>query len=335
MPTPPPPPPPSPYGSPPSHYGAQQAPPPAPYGSVSNQYGGHNPYNAPAVVVEQGPGSYAERLHSFGRSGTFLIGVILFAAGSVFSLFINFSLFNIIDLILLALPIIAGFLIFAASNSPRLPEKTLPALTLYKVSTIIGLVLFCIAMGALIIGMFFLSGALAIASDFVGLDMNIGAIFILITLVVIAFFVAYLILYYVSALRIINGIRVGLMTNTFSPLRGVMPLMVIVIIAAAFSIISYMITIGMSSLINEIFDEIIREIRWGGLGNDFAVLVESFLPRMDVGMLVIQMLLSAAASVGIIMCLAVVSKFSNSMAFGGGSYHSPKPPVQQSPYSQW
>jgi len=329
--------PPSPYASPqqPASYGQQASPygspqqvSPTPYSSPQSSYT-PNPYSSsPSSNIDQGPGSYAERLHSFGRSGAFLLGVILFTVGSLFSLFINFSVFSIITLLLLSLPIIGGFLIFAASNAPRLPEKILPALTLYKVSTVIELVFFCIAMGVVIIAMIILGAAGAF------LDATLGAIVIVIALVIIGIFILYLIMYYVSILRVINGIRGGLISNKFAPLRGVTPLMVIIIIVAAFSLIGSFIAIGASGFYNEIIHEIAWEIG-REFGREFRDMFLSFVPAPNVGRLVGAMLLNMTTYTGMIICLSVVSKFNNTMKFGGGSYPSARPPMQQAPRNQW
>ena len=86
------------------------------------------------------PGSFIEHLHSFGGSTLFFIGIILFSAGAIFDLLIGFETVNLLNLLILALPITAMWLIFASSKLPKLPEKSLPAITLFKVATIIALV---------------------------------------------------------------------------------------------------------------------------------------------------------------------------------------------------
>ena len=300
--------------------GGYPPPPPMPYGSPQPPY------------INQGAGSYAERLHSYGRSGAFLVGVILFTVGSVFSLFINFTVFNIISLLLLSLPVIAGFLIYAASTSPRLPEKILPAMTLYKVSTIIELVLYCIVMAVVIIALIILSAA----GGFY--DAALGAVIVVIALLVIGIFVLFLVLYYVSILRIVNGIKNGIMSNMFAPLRGVTPLMVIVVIMAAFSLIGSIIMIGASGFYGEFINEIYRELRWE-FGPDAASVFMDFIPTIGTGALTASMFFNIATYVGMIMCISVVSKFNNTLRYGsGGGYHgaSPPPPHQQQPpRSQW
>ena len=311
------------YPPPPSPYGQQQQP--APYGSPQP---GYAPNHYGSTNIDQGPGSYAERLHSFGRSGAFLLGVILFTIGSLFSLFMNFTVLSIISLLLLSLPIIGGFLIFAASSSPRLPEKILPALTLYKVSTIIELVFFCIIMGVVIIAMIILSAAGAF------FDATLGAIVIISALIIIGIFVLYLILYYVSILRIINGVKGGLLSNKFAPLRGITPLMVVIIIAAVFSLIGSFIAIGASGFYSDIINDIARELG-AEFGREFRDMFLDFMPIQSVGVLVTSMLLNMATYAGIIICLSVVSRFNNTIKFGGGSYPGARPPMQQAPRNQW
>ena len=312
-----------------SNYTPPQPPPshqPAlsPYGSP--QPGNHFPVNN----INNGQGSYAERLHSFGRSSAFLIGVILFSAGGILSILLSFSGFNaflaiyyVYLLIMLSLPIIGGFLIYAASVAPRLPDKILPALTMYKVATIISMVLYCIGMGILIIVLL-----IAAIVGFV-LEAMAGAIMLIVVFIVIVFFVLYLVLYYVSILRIINGVRGGLITNKFAPLRGVVPLMVVVIITAVFSFIGSIISIGVSGFFYELMDHAFYLFDLADYLTDFSI----YIPTPNVGVMVITMLLNMASYIGVIICLSVVSKFSNSMKFGG-SYPDARPPVQQGP-RQW
>ncbi|MCL1820517.1 MAG: zinc ribbon domain-containing protein, partial [Oscillospiraceae bacterium] len=116
----------------------QQPPPPT--------YQQQPAYQPPVKVAvpHYAPGGYAERLHSFGGSVLFMVGIILFTAGKLFTTFASFSVWSFFSLMILALPVTGFWLIFAASKMPRLPEKTLTSLTLFKVSIIIDLVVSCI-----------------------------------------------------------------------------------------------------------------------------------------------------------------------------------------------
>ena len=123
-----------------------------------NELPNSNTNYSPALVnitgYQYAPGSFVEKLHSYGKSNMFLVGIILFSVAELFSIFRNFSGFSIFSLIMLALPVTGFWFIFAASKVPKMPEKTMTALTLFKVSIIIDLVLKCLAAFVMLIASF-------------------------------------------------------------------------------------------------------------------------------------------------------------------------------------
>ena len=327
-------------GQPQQPYQPQQPPPP-PYGvpptvpPPAHHYGGPvpgtpYPYPAPAGVhVNIGPGSYAERLHSFGRSGAFLLGVILFAAGSLFNIFMSFSAFSLLSIGLLALPAIGLIMICSASSQPRLPEKSLTGLTLLKVTAIIQLVFMCLGAAGVAIGF--------IAVGILGAMLEPAVIIVVLFmgLLALGIFALYIYFYYVSVLRIISGIRNGLVNNVFMPLRGVQPLMIIVIIAAAFGVIGSMVMIGASGGLNRF----INEISWTlGLSWSQRQMLQSFLGVRGGGAQFFRFLFTTAAHVGTVLCVAVLHSFNNSLKTAGyvDSSAAPHPPHQPpQPPVQW
>jgi hypothetical protein len=255
-------------------------------------------YTAPPPAGYQG--SYAQNLHSFGGSVPFLVGVILFTAGTLFAAMSNFSVFTIFSLLLPALPIIGLWLIFAASKKPITPEKTFPALTLVKVYTIIGMVLFCIGLaGVAILGAVVLVGAGwlgggAVAAAVIGVLIAIGIM------------VAYLIFYYIALLKILNGIRDGLTTNVFTPLRGVIPFSVLAWISIGIVALNAIVTLAAAGFLQGFYNDLLWEVP-----REFRGVVEGLLPSPGGLQLASFFSLVGAAGQGVL--LVMLSRFNQSL----------------------
>jgi hypothetical protein len=201
------------------------------------------PRQAPA-----GSGFFIQHLHTQGKSGLFLAGIILLTAGTGLTLFASFSFFSILPLLLAALPIVGFWLIFAASRKPILPEKTLPALTLFKIHTIFYLAVISLAalvsVGSLVlalVGMSYYGGGPFAAVLF--------ALFL-----VTAFFVIAIVFYYVAILKIISSTRANIVHNTMNPLRGVMPFSIIAVLMAGFGILTSLVALAFIGVAGHIID---------------------------------------------------------------------------------
>ena len=252
-----------------------------------------------------------------------MIGATLYTVGGVVSGLINFTFFNVFSLGLLALPIIALWMIYMASSQPRLPEKTITALTLFKVSAIIQLVFVGIAAAGVLIGL--IVGGIAAAI----VDPLALVIFLIVAVIIIGFFAMYIYLYFVSIFRILAGIKSNLTGNVFTPLRGVTPLMVIVVITSAFSIIGGLITMVASPHINVIFNDLI----WA-MPHEVQSIMRDVMPMFGSGTMMFSMFMSILSSIGIVMCVSVLNSFNNTLKqeafsdFGG-------PSPLESPPMQW
>ena len=245
----------------------------------------------------------------------FLIGIILFTAGSLAAQLITFTAISIIPTVLLALPVIGFWLIFAASKRPKTPEKTLPALTLFKVSIIIGLVAICIVMFvflivaiALFIGAGFSSGLTSVFTSNSNYDASriltgIGIFFLILIVCMIVCFSFY----YKSLLGCINGIRRGIIYNYSAPLKGVKVFSVFTYISIGFSTISTLITAFTSNIV---FDSLYNNL-WNEMPQEVFDIAGQYLPVS--ANITISSVLSIAANVGIILCIIVLNRFSNSL----------------------
>ncbi|MDR2167868.1 MAG: zinc-ribbon domain-containing protein [Clostridiales bacterium] len=200
-------------------------------------------------------GSYAENIHKFGGSNLFLIGIAMFSGATVLNALATFSFAGIFGMAIAALPIIAMWLIFAASKQPKLPEKTFPALTLVKVYTIIGIVV-----TSLVIVLTFIGGLiLTFAGNFDGwgLLLIIGGLAMIFG---VGLAVLFLIFYLIALLRAVKGIEEGLRTDIFKPLRGVKSFIVIAWIIIGFSALGAMMNFFTADFAQGSLDNLFWEI---------------------------------------------------------------------------
>jgi len=266
---------------------------------------GTPPYPGYPPAAPVGPGSFVEHLHTVGKSGLFLVGIILFTAGTLLTLIASFSIFTIFPLLLAALPITGFWLIFAASKSPKLPEKTLPALTLFKVYAIIGLVI--VGLGALITLIGFVFAFIGVGAA--GGGAGFVAVF-LAFLLVAAIFVVAILFYYVAIIRVLNSIRDNITHNTMNPLRGVTPLTVVIIIITAFGLLGSLIGLvfmgAMGFMLDAFMDELVRELMWTAPELlDFGIvgMLEGLLTSMT-----LTLLFSIITYVGTILLIVSLNK---------------------------
>ena len=218
-----------------------------------------------------------------------------------------FSVFSIISIILLALPVIGFWLLFAASKRPSIPEKALPALTLFKVSVVIGLAAICLIVLLLLV----VSIALLIAANGTSGIFNINSAALVIVgvvfLVITCCFAVYFFFYYKSLLGLLNGIRKGIVFNSFVPLPGV----------KVFSVMTY-ISIGASvlGLINSaislnLVNNLAANSLWNNIPSEYINIFERIVPSF--ANVALSSVFSIAANAGVILCVIVLNRFSNSI----------------------
>ena len=207
------------------------------HGFDTNQtaFSHNNEQNRPHPSVNNSDSvSYTDRIHSFGASGAFMFGALLFTIGS---LMLPASLGLTIDhaygflafgaVLFVILPIIAFWMIYSASKSPRAPEKSLTALTLFRVTAFIHLgVIAAVAAGL----------ALRFGGDgqaLFGLSIFDSPLDLVMILAGLAVIVLYVTFYYGSLFSVIKGLRDSMYSNVFEPLPGIGP----------FSVINYIINV--------------------------------------------------------------------------------------------
>ncbi|MCL2002577.1 MAG: zinc ribbon domain-containing protein [Oscillospiraceae bacterium] len=293
------PPPPPPQPAPPPY----QPPPPPPYQPPPSQpypppyaAGGVPQYVKP-VVPHYAPGSFVERLHTQTGSILFLVGIILFSAGNLFSLFMSFSIASIFSLMLLALPITGFWLMFASAKAPRLPEKTLPALTLFKVSVTIDLVVACLAgLLLLIVSIVFFAAGDTVSSFSGGAGFVYGLGFLV--LLIAGGVVTFGVIYFKAASGIVQGIRNGITYNAFHPLPGIKTFTILTYIGVGFAVLGAIITAAAVGFVSNMFSAL------PGFFNIFEdILTDNALSA----------LFTLMTSGGIVVCLVALTQFNNSL----------------------
>jgi MFS family permease len=166
---------------------------------------------------------FAQLLYSVGSSGLFLTGIILYSLGSLLGVFASLNSSSIFAFAVVSLPIVGLWLMYAASKSPWLPNKTQPAITLFKISAIITFVGECIMVFILVI----VAIVLIIVGIAAGYDsyssyesvlINVIAIVLLISAIVA---LVISIIYFKSILRLLAGIKSGMQGNPVYELPGI------------------------------------------------------------------------------------------------------------------
>jgi len=324
----PPPPPPMQAPPPPPPMQVQPPPPQAPpqqFGAQPAYQGGYaQPPGTP--VPHYAPGSFAELMHSFGASVIFLVAICLFTAGGLFEIFMSFSVWSVLSLGLLALPVSGFWLIFAASKQPKLPEKTLTSLTLFKVSIIITLVFTAIAaLGGIIAGILLFAAAGA-ATSYAGAGGGAVTAAGLFALLIAAGAVVFIVIYFKAVLKILTGIRNGLTYNSFTPLPEMKRFTILTYIMVGFAVLSAIMTAAAIGLMHNVL----------GMLPDFLYSAMASMLLASPATAALNLLLTLSYNAGIVMCIIVLNQFNNKlMARGYRQPAQPAPPPPPPPPPQY
>jgi hypothetical protein len=220
----------------------------------------------------------------------FLIGVILFTAGPVFTFMQDMSGMGVLMLALPALPIIAcWFLYNAAKSSNNFTENVSPGLTLLKVGEIINFVFICIILLILLIGI--LVGGELLS----GFGINASSLVAVGTIFIIGVFVFYIIALR-AVLQVIKSMRNNIMKNTRKPLRGIGTYIVVTCIAAGFNILIIILGSIVASVVSDMM---------GGMGAIMGI------PSGDD--IILATLFGLAAPVGSILIASVFYQLGNAL----------------------
>ena len=257
---------------------------------------------------------FLDHLHKHGRSGLFLTGIILFSIGSIMASIFALNIFAIPALLLTSLPVIGLWLIYTAAKNPQIPEKTLPALTLFKVHAIASMVFIIVSMVGVFALLFFLFNfmALAFGAEDIMIIFNIILIVsAVIAAVIIGLFIAF---YYVPILKIIKSIRHNIENNTFSPIRGVLALTImasISVLAAALSSLMGLATLPfMGAAYTDMAD--LQQLM-GGYSSEIDWLFPLLTTATSSGLLAFSYFFTLVNMAGTVILIIVLNKFAYGM----------------------
>lgn len=268
-------------------------------------------YGTGFAQPQPAPNDFIRNFHYFGNSGMFLAGISMYTAGSAFAQLAALGLGSIIGLPLAALPIIGFWLIYAASKTPSYPEKSLTALTLFKVSVIIGLVVSALGVLALLIGALLLFGLWAGGAFLMLIGAGVGG--------------AVLFLYYKAILQCLGAIRAGLEGSHRGGLPGFSTMRVLLFIVIGFSMLGSLMALAAHGFVSRLMSDIMfGDVLAGML---FGSPLYAFM--------------SLAGDVGVILCIVVLGNFNDVLSGAGGprpaaGWHDPgaqgfAPPPQPAP----
>jgi len=309
-----PPPPPPPAGAPPPPVGA----PPQQYGVQQPYQGGYQQPQGPALS-HYAPGSFAETMHSFGGSILFLVAICLFTAGRLFEIFMSFTVWSVIELGLLALPVSGFWLIFAASKQPKLPEKTLSSLTLFKVSIIITLIFTSIAaLGGIIIGIILFAAAGA-ATDYIGTGSGAVTVAGLFAVLIAAGAVVFIVIYFKAVLKVLTGIRNNITYNSFNPLPEIKRFTILTYIMVGFSVLSTILIAAATGFMHNTLRML----------PDYIYDVVHEMVISSPATAAVELLLELSSSAGIVICIIVLNQLNNKLT--ESNYRRAAPPPQPPP----
>jgi len=263
--------------------------------------GGHSPMGHASPITHEG--GFIGRIRSYGSSNMFLTGCILCSVG-ILGLFFNFSFGTIFTIAIAVLPVIGVWMVYAASKSPVAPVGTFPGLTLFKVSTIIGLVLLCIGLGGVVLGGIALLIGGAFLNELIGGSGGIMVVIVLALLIIIAIFIVWIKFYYMSLLSVLKSIKDGVMGGSVSEIKGFTPFMILSFISIGFGILGDLGTMAFSATWNRLISELLWDIPV-----EFRGIAESFLPSISV----FPSLFSIAANVGLILLIVTLKQFADSI----------------------
>jgi hypothetical protein len=244
--------------------------------------------------------SFTDRLHDYAGSTLFFIGILLFAAGGVASICVKPDLSSIIFLVLLAIPAIGFFLMYAASKAPKLPERTLSALVLFKVTAILNLVSSCLAVLSIlflsfsfIFNIFYDWAFFEPLSDFLRI---IGLLMLPVAVIIAVFSI----IYFKFTMDVLGGIKKGIALNTFNPLPRIRVFTVLTCIIVGLMVL--LAATGATSL--SMLDGFVNNIFYQLGGTETYSMVS----------IALSTIFTLVESAGVIICVVVLNRFNKSLA---------------------
>jgi hypothetical protein len=272
------------------------------------------PTTAPVVsTATQSATGFTALLHKHVAGGPYFIGLVLLSVGTVIPMLSAFSFFGLIGYAIGLLPIIGYWFIFYAAQSPQVPDRSLTGLTLWKVSAVIALVLFCIVFGVVtILALLALLGG-GIAVEFFGGGGAVLVVVLVLYLIYAAVSIAWIKFFYIAMLNVVRSIREGVITGSCAEIKGVGSYTILSFIFLGFSLLGNLISLttinAANAFIGGFRNDLLREIP-----SEFRGIVGDFIPFGTISILPI--LFSIAASLGTILILVTWRKLAEDVRLG-------------------
>jgi hypothetical protein len=240
--------------------------------------------------------SFTELLRGHASSTVYLTGCILYTVGTLLALLIGFSVTDIISTAIAFLPIFGIWLFFFGSDNFH------TGLTLFKVSAIIGLVLFCITMGVITLAaLTFFIMAIIFRDTFGVSNLDLAATFFVL-MTIIALFVVFIKFYFAALLNTLKSIKEGINGKEIHQIKGVVPFMVFSFIGIAFDIIWVLIFYVFGSAIDMFVHSLIELFP-----ADLHEVLEDIIPPLSDN--IFNLILTVISKIGLVLLLITLRKF--------------------------
>jgi len=266
---------------------------PAPYSEYEDDYGeeeGSHPL-----------GKYTDRIHGFGVSSPYLVGTLLFTIGGIILPIIlgtyvyhDWGFLGFGAYLFTLPPIVALWLIFVASKTPRPSERSLTGLMMLRLTFFLHLGLIAAIAAGLALRFGMDGQALFGLSIF---DSPMDLVLILVGLAVVVLYVTF---YYGSLFSILKGLRDNIYSNMFDPLTGLGAFNVIHNIVSVLIIVGSIAVIAVSLTGLELFT--IPEELLGLFRNE----------NMALSLIGITLIISR---VGGLVCISVLRQFNSGLEY--------------------
>ena len=173
--------------------------------------------------ASMGQADYLTEFKRLSKSTFFVLGCLLITIGTLGGIFFNLTWQNILGIAFATIHLAALWMLVFEASSNTDYSKTLNALTMFKVSAVISMIL---------------SGIIFGASVLVLLLVTMPGFFFLITIAIVGG-IGYLIIkyYFLALLKVLDGIKQRITTGNYAPLEGLGSFLVLSYISIGFSIL--------------------------------------------------------------------------------------------------
>ena len=262
-------------------------------GNIDSKYDTYNTQNSPsqsndfltAQPTEAEQINFLAEIKQLTKNFGFILGCLLITVGALGGSLLNFTWLSILDIAFAAIYITALWILVFAAFSDTAYTKVLTALSMFRVSAVLTMVLVCILFALLAI---------------VGFSAAMGGGLLFVLVFVICGGIGYILIryYFLALLKVLSGIKERIITGTYSPLKGLRPFLLVSYISIAASIIISLVSIDAIIHPQNATETILLINLINAANTDASVAIGGFI-------------FLVAYSAGIILCLRTLKKFEN------------------------